>query len=126
MEKCMITFRSVTPAQRAEQLLRRAGVRCELHRTPRYLAQQGCGYSLRIQSHQLEQAISFLGSNFDQKEFHKFLLDYGPAPFTLLENYFKNYQKWIILANKTLTALMYCIYPLILLTTFTFERNDFL
>ena len=60
MEKCMITFRSVTPAQRAEQLLRRAGVRCELHRTPRYLAQQGCGYSLRIQSRQLEQAISFL------------------------------------------------------------------
>lgn len=60
MEKCMITFRSVTPAQRAEQLLRRAGVRCELHRTPRYLAQQGCGYSLRIQSHQLEQTIGFL------------------------------------------------------------------
>lgn len=60
MEKCMITFRSVTPAQRAEQLLRRAGVRCELHRTPRYLAQQGCGYSLRIQSHQLERAIGFL------------------------------------------------------------------
>ena len=40
-----------------------------------------------------EEAISFLGSNFDQKEFHKFLLDYGPAPFTLLENYFKDWIK---------------------------------
>jgi len=60
MEKCIITFRSVTPAQRAEQLLRRAGVHCGLHRTPRHLAQQGCGYSLRIQSHRLQQALHVL------------------------------------------------------------------
>ena len=60
MEKCMITFRSVTPAQRAEQLLRRAGVRCELHRTPRYLAQQGCGYSLRLSCRDIMTSAAFL------------------------------------------------------------------
>lgn len=49
-----------------------------------------------------EQAISFLGSNFDQKAFHKFLLDYGPAPFTLLENYFR---EWIETQEKGFSEL---------------------
>lgn len=39
-----------------------------------------------------ETAISCLGSDFDLKEFHKFLLDYGPAPFSLLESYL---QEWL-------------------------------
>jgi len=34
-----------------------------------------------------EQARNCLGSNFDIKEFHKFILEYGPAPFDLLEEY---------------------------------------
>ncbi len=38
-----------------------------------------------------EQAIDCLGSEFDLKEFHKFILDNGPAPFTLLEDYFKDW-----------------------------------
>lgn len=42
--------------------------------------------------HLKETAISCLGSNFDLKEFHRFILDYGPAPFDLLETYF---QEWI-------------------------------
>ena len=50
MKRCMITFRSVTPAQRGEALLRRAGIGCSLRRTPRKMEQQGCGYSLRIQT----------------------------------------------------------------------------
>lgn len=43
-----ITFRSVTFAQRGEQVLTKAGVRCVLQRTPRWMEAQGCGYSLRI------------------------------------------------------------------------------
>ena len=48
MKFCMITFRSVTPAQRGESLLRRAGFECSIQRTPRWMEEQGCGYSLRV------------------------------------------------------------------------------
>ena len=48
MKYCLITFRSVTPAQRAEALLRRSGIDCQLSRTPRPMEELGCGYSLRI------------------------------------------------------------------------------
>ena len=48
MKYCLITFRSVTPAQRGERLLNRAGIFCTLTRTPKWMEQQGCGYSLRI------------------------------------------------------------------------------
>lgn len=39
-----------------------------------------------------EQAEEALGDDFELKEFHQFVLDYGPAPFKLLDKYF---QKWI-------------------------------
>lgn len=48
MKYCLITFRSVTPAQSAELLLQRNGVNCSLQRTPRSMAQRGCGYCLRV------------------------------------------------------------------------------
>ena len=48
MKYCLITFRSVTPAQRGERLLNRAGILCNLTRTPKWMEQQGCGYSLRV------------------------------------------------------------------------------
>lgn len=48
MRKCIITFRSVTPAQRAEQLLKRTGVDCNLQRTPKWMEEKGCGYSVRL------------------------------------------------------------------------------
>ena len=37
------------------------------------------------------QARSCLGSDFDLKEFHEFILSSGPAPFELLEVYFKEW-----------------------------------
>ncbi len=40
-----------------------------------------------------DQAIDCLGSDFNLKEFHQFILDYGPAPFTLLETYFQDWNK---------------------------------
>ena len=48
MKYCYITFRSVTPAQTAESLLRRTGVKCAIQRTPRWMEEQGCGYCLRL------------------------------------------------------------------------------
>ena len=46
----IITFRSVTFAQRGERLLNRNNHRCILQRTPKWMEQQGCGYSLRIKT----------------------------------------------------------------------------
>ena len=60
MRSCFITFRSVTPAQRGEGLLRRSGVNCTLQRTPRWMEEQGCGYSLRLRHRDLEQAVKML------------------------------------------------------------------
>ena len=60
MDTCIITFRSVTPAQRGESLLRREGINCTLQRTPRVLAERGCGYSLRLSSVKLPQAAELL------------------------------------------------------------------
>ena len=60
MDACMITFRSVTPAQRGEIVLRHNGIAVSLQRTPRVLAEQGCGYSIRLHSSQLPKAIEIL------------------------------------------------------------------
>ena len=63
MKYCMITFRSVTPAQGSEGLLRRAGIGCTLHRTPRWMEQQGCGYSLRLKQEDVMGAVRLLRAN---------------------------------------------------------------
>lgn len=60
METCLITFRSVTPAQRGENLLRREGIPCTLQRTPKVLAEQGCGYSLRLRCDRLLNAAELM------------------------------------------------------------------
>ncbi len=50
MKYWLFTFRSVTHAQRGEALLRRAGFRCALGRTPRWMEEQGCGYSVMVRA----------------------------------------------------------------------------
>ncbi|MBQ4641829.1 MAG: DUF3343 domain-containing protein [Oscillospiraceae bacterium] len=60
MKNCIITFRSVTPAQRAEDVLRRAGVECTIQRTPRWMEEKGCGYSLRMPCGDMLVAASLL------------------------------------------------------------------
>ena len=60
MKYCLITFRSVTPAQRGERVLNRAGVRCTLSRTPKWMEQQGCGYSLRVTVAEAPEAARLL------------------------------------------------------------------
>lgn len=60
MKYCMITFRSVTPAQRGEEFLRRAGILCRLSRTPRQMQEKGCGYCLRLPLAQLSVSLQRL------------------------------------------------------------------
>ena len=63
MKYCMITFRSVTPAQRGEGTLRKAGMECTLQRTPRWMEEQGCGYSLRLRPADGARGVALLRAN---------------------------------------------------------------
>jgi len=63
MKFCMITFRSVTPALRGEGVLKRAGLDCSIQRTPRWMEEQGCGYSLRVRCQEVMQGLEILRSN---------------------------------------------------------------
>lgn len=63
MGYCIITFRSVTPAQRGEEVLRRSGVTCSVRRTPRWMEEQGCGYSIRIPYQQAQRCAEILREN---------------------------------------------------------------
>ena len=58
-----ITFRSVTYAQRGEQILSKANIRCNLQRTPRWMEEQGCGYCLRLWTDDPAQALELLRRN---------------------------------------------------------------
>ena len=60
MRNCIITFRSVTPAQRAEETLRRAGVDCTVQRTPKWMEEKGCGYSVRMSCEDMMTAAALL------------------------------------------------------------------
>ena len=60
MGYCMITFRSVTPVQRAEEVLRRAGIDCTVKRTPKWMEEKGCGYSLRLSCRDIMAAAMLL------------------------------------------------------------------
>ena len=55
-----ITFRSVTYAQQGERLLKGSGFRCALHRTPRWMEEQGCGYALKVRATEIEPATALL------------------------------------------------------------------
>ena len=57
-----ITFRSVTFAQRGELVLNKAGIRCTLQRTPKWMETQGCGYSLRIWTADAAASVELLRS----------------------------------------------------------------
>ena len=63
MKTDYITFRSITPAQHGQRILRQAGIDTILQRTPRYMEQQGCGYCLRLRPEDRQRAIELLQSN---------------------------------------------------------------
>ena len=60
MKQYYITFRSVTFAQRAEARMKKAGYRCALQRTPRWMEEQGCGYALRIWVRDIAQVLEIM------------------------------------------------------------------
>ena len=72
MKYCLITFRSVTPAQRGERVLQKAGIACSVARTPKWMEQQGCGYSLKVQTHQAAESARLLRE--EKVEFRKVYL----------------------------------------------------
>lgn len=55
-----ITFRSVTFAQRGEKVLSGGNIRCTLMRTPKWMAEQGCGYCLRLWTKDVTPAVELL------------------------------------------------------------------
>lgn len=60
MKRYYITFRSVTFAQRGERVLNGNGVRCTLQRTPKWMEEQGCGYSLWMYTENIETVVGLL------------------------------------------------------------------
>ena len=60
MKLSYITFRSVTYAQKAERILKKAGLECTLQRTPKELSVRGCGYCLGLHPGQVGWAAQLL------------------------------------------------------------------
>lgn len=60
MKMGCITFRSITPAQRGQRVLRSRGLEVALQRTPRWMEERGCGYCLKLQPEQIRQAAQLL------------------------------------------------------------------
>lgn len=63
MKSIFITFRSITLAQRAQRVLKNAGVECVLQRTPRWMEERGCGYSLRLRGGDMRRCLELLTQN---------------------------------------------------------------
>lgn len=59
-QEWLITFRSVTFAQRAERALRNHRIESRLQRTPKHLTERGCGYCLRLQQMQVPMAMTIM------------------------------------------------------------------
>ena len=73
MKISYITFRSVTYAQKAERILKKAGLECTLQRTPKELSVRGCGYCLRLRPGQIMHAAQLLtGEKVDYGKLYTF------------------------------------------------------
>lgn len=60
MRNYLITFRSVTFAQKAQRALKGADIESVLQRTPKELSHRGCGYCLRIRPNKILSARGLL------------------------------------------------------------------
>ena len=56
----LITFRSVTFAQRAQSRLQGAGIASSIQRTPTGLSDRGCSYSLRLRQWDIHESLEAL------------------------------------------------------------------
>lgn len=57
---CLIVFRSVTEAQRAQRVLLRAGVTSVMTKPPLHLSGGSCAYALRVSYEQTPPALASL------------------------------------------------------------------
>lgn len=78
MKLSYITFRSVTYAQKAERILKKAGLECTLQRTPKELSVRGCGYCLGLHPGQVGWAAQLLEAE---------KVDYGKLYASTAEGY---------------------------------------
>ena len=60
MKAYLITFRSITLAQRAEAVLGRNNIQCHVRRTPRWMEDRGCGYAGEARLGDIEQGTAIL------------------------------------------------------------------
>ena len=60
MEHYLILARSVTYAQRMQNLLARIGIRCQIFRAPRDLTDLGCAYAVRVEGSDVSKALDAL------------------------------------------------------------------
>ena len=58
----LITFRTVTYAQRAQRALQQKHMFSQLQRTPKMLTVRGCGYCLRLREEDVLAAVAILRS----------------------------------------------------------------
>ncbi len=56
----LITFRSITFAQKAQWALGRRKIQCTIQRTPKALTERGCGYCLRLSEQDAPFAVTVL------------------------------------------------------------------
>lgn len=60
MNACYVTFRSITYAQRGQGVLGKRGISTGFSRTPRWMEEKGCGYSLRVTPDLVAEAVALL------------------------------------------------------------------
>ena len=63
MYDCVITFRTITRAQRGAELLEYAGIPCRIQRLPAMLMDRGCGYMVSLRRELLQRALTTLRQN---------------------------------------------------------------
>lgn len=62
MDEYLLTFRSITYAQRAERVLSNRAERVYLSRTPKFLSEQGCGYCVHLVTADIMGAVQSLNA----------------------------------------------------------------
>lgn len=63
MKACILTFHALTAAQKGETTLRKNKIETEVTRTPKWMAEQGCGNALRVNCRDIYRAIGILKEN---------------------------------------------------------------
>ena len=60
MKTYLITFRSITLAQRAEKAMEQNNIHSRIRRTPRWMEERGCGYAVEVKLIDIEQGLMIL------------------------------------------------------------------